>query len=90
MYWSDAAWWAWIPMTLMMALLWGVVAWVAIRLLTGSGDDQVKSSRTPRQILDARLASGEIHRDEYEELRAVLEGEHGPQTPSRIGDEVPS
>lgn len=91
MYWHDAEWWAWIPMTVTMIAFWGLVAWIAIRLLLApAGRDEPPPSAAPREILDARLAAGEIDRAEYDELRAVLDGERGEQTPSRSGEEVRS
>jgi uncharacterized membrane protein len=85
MYWSDAAWWAWIPMTITMILFWALVAWVAFRLLAPRSEDE-RAPRTAREILDSRLASGEISGEEYDELRGVLEGEHREPagSPSRV------
>ena len=90
MYWHDAEWWAWIPMTLTMLAFWGLVVWVAIRLLLAPADEPTAAGRTPREILDARLAAGEITPAEYDELRALLEAEHGGRTVSRAGEEVRS
>ena len=91
MYWHDAEWWVWIPMTLTMLAFWGLVVWVAVRLLLAPAGERPASSRTPREILDARLAAGEITRDDYDELRAVLdEAPHGDRNASRTGEEVRS
>jgi uncharacterized membrane protein len=85
MYWNDAAWWAWLPMTLGMLLVWGIIGWIVVRALVTPGDGERPAPLTARDILDARLARGEITRDEYLDLRQVLESEHGAVEPERIG-----
>jgi len=60
-----------------MILLWLVpivlLVWLFAKAASGrSGKDE--TPRTPREILDARYARGEIGRDEYQERRADLEG----------------
>jgi putative membrane protein len=61
-------------MTLGMILVWGVVAWVAIRLLVDRRDP-VGEPREPtaREILDARFARGAIDATEYQRARRMLE-----------------
>jgi hypothetical protein len=57
MYWHDASWWAWIPMSLGMIAVWGLLIWGAIQLFGG----QRRSDRRPQtaaEILDERLARG--------------------------------
>jgi putative membrane protein len=49
-----------------------VLAVLLVRWLTTSGDGMRERAKTARQILDDRLAKGEIARDEYEERRKVL------------------
>lgn len=44
-----------------------------VRLLTHQTAPQMRPQRDPRHILDARLASGEIDREEYDTLRARLD-----------------
>jgi putative membrane protein len=74
MYWQDLDWWAWVPMTIGMILFWGVVAWVAVRLLVeGRGPVREPQEPAAREILDARLARGAIDGAEYEEARRLLE-----------------
>lgn len=78
MYWNDAQWWAWIPMTLVMVAFWGLLAWFVVRLAT---NQQTTEGREPSAlaILDARLARGEIDAAEYRALRELLNG-HGART----------
>lgn len=67
------------------------IAWLAILgLLVGVGLTAVRdrSSASPREILDRRLAAGEIDLDEYERARAAMSREGtggsptGPPTPA--------
>ena len=73
---------------------WGVlmtIAWLAILgLLVGVVLAAVRDrgSSSPREILDRRLAAGEIDLDEYERARAAMSREgtggsrKGPPTPA--------
>jgi putative membrane protein len=74
--------WGWM---MLMPLLWvGLVAlivWAGVRLVQRpgaeqSGDDDGRRERreTPQEILDRRLASGEIDLDAYEQRRERLAG----------------
>ncbi len=83
MYWHDMEWWAWLPMTLGMILVWGVVAWAVIRLIVDHRDP-VREPREPtaREILDARFARGAIDATEYQDAKRLLES-----GPSARGDE---
>lgn len=62
-----------------MVLLWGVVialiaggAALLVRQASGFSSADSRGKPDARQILDERLARGEISRDEYDELRARL------------------
>lgn len=60
-----------------MLLFWlipiALLAWLFAKAASGrSAKDE--SQQSPREILDARYANGEIGRDEYQERRADLEG----------------
>jgi uncharacterized membrane protein len=69
-------WWAWVPMMIGMILFWGLVAWLAIRLIVGGREPAGEPSEvTAREILDTRLARGEIDAAEYEEARSLLEAD---------------
>lgn len=63
-----------------MVLFWGIViALIAggvallVRQAGGSSASSTQGNPTARQILDERLARGDISRVEYDELRAKLE-----------------
>lgn len=68
-YWHDMGLWGWLMMVGFWVLVVLLVAW-AIRY---SGRPADRQEVTALQILDERLARGEIERDEYEERRGLLE-----------------
>ncbi len=62
-----------------MVLFWGVIiALIAggvallVRQASGLASPNAQSKPTARQILDERLARGEITREEYDSLRAKI------------------
>jgi len=62
-----------------MVLFWGVLialiaggAALLVRQASGYSAPGRPGGPTPRQILDERLARGEISREEYDELRARI------------------
>jgi putative membrane protein len=86
MYWNGG--WAWMAF---MPLLWialiGLVVWAVMRLTqqhSAGRHDATDSRKTPREtpeeILDRRLASGEIDVDTYTEARKRLAA-HRPGPP---------
>lgn len=64
-----------------MLLLWllpvVVLVWLFARFSASrsDGDEKPGRSGSPREVLDARYARGEIGRDEYLERRADIEGQ---------------
>lgn len=71
MYWNgDWNWGAWLGMTAMMVVFWGAVAWAILAAVRGSGAARPRSAQ---QILDERLAHGEITVEEYEKLHMALQ-----------------
>lgn len=71
MYWNgEWNWGAWLGMTAMMVVFWGAVAWAIVAAVRGSGPPRTKSAQ---QILEARLAHGEITIDEYESLHNAIQ-----------------
>ncbi len=69
----------WVLMTVFWVVLVVVIVWAIVRLVPSRTDD-VQEPRLPtagppekpREILDRRLASGEIDVETYEELGAKL------------------
>jgi putative membrane protein len=62
-----------IVMTLALAALIGVGVWAVIRLTRGDAAVATDVGETPQQVLDRRLAAGEIDTDEYLLARQTLQ-----------------
>lgn len=60
----------WVLMILGGILVWGLIIWSVVAVVRGRGDD--RPGRTAREILDHRLATGELSTDEYKRLRDAL------------------
>lgn len=67
----GAGWW--VAMVLMMVVFWGLVIFGVVWLVRslGGGHHTIRH-RDPAEVLDHRLASGEISVEEYRERRALL------------------
>lgn len=67
--------WGWM---MLMPLIWivllGVIVWAVIRLAQRPTDRTADQQRrdTPQEILDRRLAAGEIDADAYRQARELL------------------
>ena len=74
----DGGWW--VVMMIGMLLFWGLVilgiVWL-VRELGGSRSSDGRSGGNATEILDRRLAEGDISVEEYEKRRALLS--HGRQ-----------
>lgn len=71
----------WVLMIIAWAALIGVIVWAIARLIpgrasTGAGE-QARESAV--EILDRRLAAGEIDTEEYARRREALTGSAGPR-----------
>ena len=69
---GGMTWEGWFFMGLFWVLLIGVVVFAAAQLFPGRRDARSETEEEPRQILDKRLASGEIDVETYEKLRRTL------------------
>ena len=79
MHWNDGGWWWWIPMTVTMVVFWALVVWAIVRLAGAPWERRSGGGRpTSIEILDERLARGEIGLSEYKELRDEIERSRGP------------
>ena len=69
----------WVFMILAWVALIGLVVWAVSRLFPArsAGDSPEQATETPEEILDRRLARGEIDTDEYARLRDALISAHG-------------
>jgi len=80
MYWDHMSGWGW-AMMVVWSLLWvgflGVIAWVAVQWARGkspgSTSGQPPASKTAQELLDERLARGDVDPDEYQRRRDALE-----------------
>ena len=69
----DGFGWGWIPMAMMMLLVWGGLIWLGVALLRRAGTHEqtavpgppTPQPLNPQQILAERLARGEIEPDDY-------------------------
>lgn len=86
MFWEGGglAWWQAGLMWIAMIAFWALLAWIVYALITGIArrPDQAAPGGPPRrgdarQILDERLARGEIDPGEYQRLREGLEHDPG-------------
>jgi len=57
----------------MMIFLWGGIAALVVWAVRSGGTGRDQPQLTALEILERRLASGDITRHEYDELRALLE-----------------
>jgi uncharacterized membrane protein len=83
MNWDHMDGWGW-TMMVFWSLIWigflGVLAWAAVEWIrhgsrSASGPTQPPhaTENTAREVLDARLAAGEIDVEEYQKRRAAIE-----------------
>lgn len=67
----------WIAMIAMMTIFWSLVILAGVMIFRGSGRSRLGGGTQDRgalEILDERLARGEVDREEYEARRAALSG----------------
>jgi putative membrane protein len=75
MFWYGHAGWALWQISLMWAVMitfGGLVVWAVYALITGGRKPGAGGGGGARQILDERLARGEIDTDEYQRLRDAM------------------
>ena len=85
MGWYDNGWGSGLGMLVMLVIWGGLIGlgvWAVARLTRG--ESRPAPVETPRQILDRRLASGDIDAEQYAEARHLLEG-RGAVTPTPGG-----
>ena len=78
MFWSDShlVFWQAALMWVGMVAFWGLIIWAVYAILGGVKQVPQHDHRNddPVNILDARLARGEIDTEEYARLRGAIEG----------------
>jgi putative membrane protein len=72
MWWNGENWYWGVAM---MIVFWGSIVAMVYFALRGRANDVRRPSA--RELLDERLAKGELSEEEYERRRAALEG-HAP------------
>lgn len=79
MHWDHVNGWGW-TMMIFGSLIWigflGLIAWLSIQWTRNSSQGSPPSqpsSKTARELLDERLARGEIDLDEYERRSDALD-----------------
>ncbi|EWT07749.1 hypothetical protein N864_23575 [Intrasporangium chromatireducens Q5-1] len=72
----DMGWWMWVLMALGTLGFWVLVAYVVRAVIQGRpatpSPTSAASGREPLQLLDERLARGEVDADEYQRTRNLL------------------
>jgi putative membrane protein len=70
----DAGWW--VLMSVFWVALIALIVWAAVQLFPNRGGSapERKEPEGPEEILDRRLARGEIDPETYDALRAKLRG----------------
>ncbi len=79
----DIGWGWWLLMSLGMVAFWGLVIWAIVALARGDrpAREEPRDDDRPLDILQRRLARGEISVTEYEELRDSLTGSRKQHAP---------
>lgn len=76
-YGYGGGWGMWLMMFLVMIVFWGGLAWVIVSAIRHSGGHHAATDRAPGQkdalqILEERLAHGDIDVEEYRSRRDAL------------------
>ena len=64
----------WLGMGVFWLILLGLIMWLAVRLLPGSGGTTRHTSESALETLDRRLAGGELDIQAWQAQRAALVG----------------
>jgi putative membrane protein len=67
----------WLVMSVLWVALIALVVWAVAQLFPRAGRSTAELTERPDEILDRRLASGEIDADTYDALRGKLREAHG-------------
>jgi putative membrane protein len=69
--WDSGGWGAWLPMTLMMLVVWGGLIALVVWAVRGTGRPS-EPRNDAESILEERFARGEIDADELASRRKAL------------------
>lgn len=80
MMYGYGGWWPMMLMPIVWIVLVGVIVWAIATLSRRPGGDEPRAHRreTPTEILDRRLAAGDIDVETYTKFREVIEKPKGP------------
>jgi len=74
-YGGGMGWGAWLGMGVFWLILIGLIVWLVVWLLPGSGGGTTRNSgESALEILDRRLANGQIDLEPWQAQRAALLG----------------
>lgn len=79
-YGQDGAGWWMLLMPVMWIVLIGIATWIVL-LLTRSHAPVSQTPPTPEEVLQRRLAAGDVTIEEYTRTRAALHDGHAPSMP---------
>lgn len=65
--------WGWLVMSMFWIALIAAIVWAVARLFPSGSGRPPAQQETPGEVLDRRLATGEIDLETYRALRAELE-----------------
>jgi len=93
MVWFGSHWTFWQSGLMSIAILvfWALVVWVIYAFVTSGPPRTVSRDKSPdaRQILDQRLARGEIDAEEYRRLRDLIDSDgHHPTVSPRPSEKT--
>jgi putative membrane protein len=80
-YHDGIGWGGWLLMTLAMVAFWGLVVVAVIALFRTDSRRDAGTRQTPLELLDERLARGELTTEEYRALRDTLRHVDEPLAP---------
>jgi putative membrane protein len=72
---TSGGWLGWAAAMGMMVVFWGGLVWVAVVLLRSSGRGPHPEQPGALELLDQRLASGDIDEEDYRVRRQLLSGD---------------
>lgn len=84
---AGLSWLGWTLMSLGMVAFWGLIVWAIVALVRRP--QEADAALRPGDVLNGRLARGEITRDEYLRLRELLEDGTPHRDPSTSKEVVP-
>ncbi|HLF79949.1 MAG TPA: SHOCT domain-containing protein [Dehalococcoidia bacterium] len=68
---EGMGWWM-VLGSVWFVLFWGIVIWVVVKLAGGPRSDAGSEHQRPIEIARRRYASGEITKDQFDEIRRDL------------------